>query len=564
MTGQDDGPLAELPVLLLDAQATASASTGGALLEIGWSRFRGGESTEASALDVIAHVVAPPRGATLRPAVARLTGIRSAEWERGIAPALAWERLLRAAERPPVPVVVHFARFEEPFLRALHQRHGGGAFPFSLICTHAIACRLLPELPRRTLRALAGYFGAAVPLLRRSAEHVAATGLVWRQLVPLLAEREGVASLAALREYLARPAHRAPRRFPLARESRRELPNRPGVYRFLRAGGSVLYVGKAASLRTRVGSHFHAHAGQGERALEMLTQVREVSCAETATALEAALLETDEIKRLAPPYNKALAADGRGVFFATAELERVRPRPDAVHTIGPLGSQVPIEALQALRVALAGNGCAAAGAVRARAVAVEPPWAPGAECFAAGLAVFAQGHGRLENQRHVQRLGRALWARRRTADDIKEGTDAEPALASRPTWDAERVTQALEETVLRAAHAVRRARWLLRLSECSVAWAEPEAARRRLLVIEAGVIARRSDLDAHEELPIPPGHARATAERRLAFDVATFDRLRVLTTELRGLLGEAESLELRLGPHVRLSRRRLQTVLRWI
>jgi len=567
MTGQVDGPLTELPVLLLDAQATASASTGGALLEIGWARLPGGGSTEASALEVSAHVVAPPRGATLRPAVARLTGIRSAEWERGIAPALVWQRLLEIAARtaaPPVPVVVHFARFEEPFLRALHERHGAGPFPFTLVCTHAIACRLLPELPRRTLRALAGYFGAAVPLLRRSAEHVVATGLVWRQLVPLLAEREGVASLGALGEYLAQPAHRAPRRFPFARERRRELPDRPGVYRFLRAGGTVLYVGKAASLRTRVGSHFHAHAGQGERALEMLTQVREVSCAETATALEAALLETDEIKRLAPPYNKALAADGRGVFFAAAELESVRPRPDAVHTIGPLGSQVPIESVQALRVALASSGSAAAGALRARAVGVEPRWAPGAECFAAGLARFAHENGRLESTRCVQRLGKALWARRRADEVVENGADAEPALASRPAWDAERVTQALEDTVLRAAHAVRRARWLLRLSECSVAWAETGAAKRRLLVIEAGVVTRRSDLDEHDELPIPRGHRRTAAERRLAFDVATFDRLRVLTTELRGLVGEAASLELRLGPHVRLSRRRLQTVLRWI
>ncbi|MGE0452154.1 MAG: hypothetical protein AB7O37_06855 [Vicinamibacteria bacterium] len=566
MTGRDDRPLAELPVLLLDAQATASAATGGALLEIGWAGVPEAESRELSPLDVTAHVVAPPAGAGVPPAVARLTGLRTAEWQRGIAPGLAWERLLCAAERvaaPPVPVVVHFARFEEPFLRALHERHGSGPFPFSLVCTHALACRLLPELPRRTLRALAGYFGAAVPLLRRSAEHVAATGLVWRHLVPLLAEREGVFSLAALREYLAQPARRAPRRFPFARERRRELPDRPGVYRFLRAGGTVLYVGKAASLRSRVGSHFHAHAGQGERALEMLTQVREVSCAETETALEAALLEADEIKRLAPPYNKALAADGRAVFFATAGLESVRPKPDASHTIGPIGSQAPLEALHALRSVLAGNGDPA-GVLRARAVGVEPRWAPGTECFAAGLAVFARTHGRLESQRHVERLGKALWARRRADGDLKDGTDAEPALASRPTWDAERVTQALEETVLRAAHAVRRACWLLRLSECSVAWTEPGAGKRRLLVIEAGAVTCRSDLDALDELPIPPQHGRAPAERRLAFDVATFDRLRVLTTELRGLLDEAEGLQLRLGPDVRLSRRRLRTVLRWI
>jgi hypothetical protein len=54
------------------------------------------------------------------------------------------------------------------------------------------------------------------------------------------------------------------------------------------------------------------------------------------------------------------------------------------------------------------------------------------------------------------------------------------------------------------------------------------------------------------------------AERRAAFDVATFDRLRVLTTELRRLAAEAPTVELRLGPQARLSRRRLQAVLRWV
>ena len=140
-------------------------------------------------------------------AVARLTGVHQGEWETGRPPGAAWCDLVRAAAAlgpPPAPLVVHFARFEEPFLRALHERHGTGPFPFELVCTHAIARRLLPELPRRTLRALAGYFGAAVPELRRSADHVVATAFVWRHLVAAL-EDEGVARLVELREWLASP-----------------------------------------------------------------------------------------------------------------------------------------------------------------------------------------------------------------------------------------------------------------------------------------------------------------------------------------------------------------------
>ena len=111
---------------------------------------------------------------------------------------------------------------------------------------------------------------------------------------------------------------------------------------------------------------------------------------------------------------------------------------------------------------------------------------------------------------------------------------------------------------------MRRARWLVRLSECSLAWAEPGAERRRLLVIRGGAVVARADLEPGAPVPVPPGHARTPAERRAAFDVATFDRLRVLTTELRGLAAEAATVELRLGPHARLSRRRLQAVLRWV
>jgi hypothetical protein len=83
-------------------------------------------------------------------------------------------------------------------------------------------------------------------------------------------------------------------------------------------------------------------------------------------------------------------------------------------------------------------------------------------------------------------------------------------------------------------------------------------------VFRGGSVAERADLEPGALVPVPPGHARSLAERRALFDVATFDRLRVLTTELRGLTAEATSIELRLGPHTRLSRSRLQAVLRWV
>jgi hypothetical protein len=85
-----------------------------------------------------------------------------------------------------------------------------------------------------------------------------------------------------------------------------------------------------------------------------------------------------------------------------------------------------------------------------------------------------------------------------------------------------------------------------------------------LLEIQGGTVAGRADLEPGMPVPVPPGHARTLADRRASFDVATFDRLRVLTTELRGLAAGTAAVEVRLGPHARLSRHRLRTVLRWV
>ncbi|HEX9188762.1 MAG TPA: hypothetical protein VGB87_16900, partial [Vicinamibacteria bacterium] len=194
--GRGDGPLTlrESPVLVLDAQATAAHPSRGALVEVGWARWSAAEPGDLAADRVTAHVVASPAGADLPRAVQRLTGLDAAAWRRGATPLAVWSGLREALAALPAavaPAVVHFARFEEPHLRALHARHGAGPFPLRFVCTHAIARRLLPELPRRTLRALAGYFGAAVAPLRRSADHVAATAFVWRHLVARLDEQEG-------------------------------------------------------------------------------------------------------------------------------------------------------------------------------------------------------------------------------------------------------------------------------------------------------------------------------------------------------------------------------------
>ncbi|MBW2523816.1 MAG: GIY-YIG nuclease family protein, partial [Deltaproteobacteria bacterium] len=308
--------LAELPVLLIDCQATGASPEHGALLEVGWQRWEPARSSARPRTEVRARVVALPPDRELPPRIARLTGIGPSELATAVPARQAYRELRCAAgalagqlglER--APAVIHFARYEERFLRALHQQHDGSApFPLQLLCAHRIAARLLPELPRRSLRALAGYFGHPLGRERRSAVHVRATGVVWRALVARLTAEREVTTLAQLERWLAesRPIPKAARVYAMPRERRLRLPDEPGVYQLLGPGREVLYVGKATLLRSRVNGHFRRRTGGPDRSLELLTQVRDVAVTATKTALEAALLETDEIKRLDPPYNVAL------------------------------------------------------------------------------------------------------------------------------------------------------------------------------------------------------------------------------------------------------------------
>jgi DNA polymerase-3 subunit epsilon len=543
-------PLSQLEVLVIDCQATAAAPRGH-LLEIAWARSR------TNVTHARAHLIALSGNETIPPAVARITGISEPMIRDGADASLVWRELADDATRltsQPAPTVIHFARFEQPFLQTL----AGGALPLDIVCTHEIARRLFPDLPRRSLRALAGHLGRGVGALRRSADHVEATAFLWQELVRQL-EGERVATWSALRDWLAIPVdsrRRARRVWPMPRETRLSLPKSPGVYRMLRSSSDVLYVGKASSLHDRVNSHFRKQHGVDERTLEMLSQARAISFDVTPTPLEAALLETDEIKRHRPPYNRALTVDGRAIWFASSDLGGRSLRPSQACPLGPIASGAMLDQFGAFARA-------------ERAALGSSRWGPDAATFGAAYERLCSTHHelwRFDLSPHARllRLGTRLWRegrRDRDVDDDQHATEPDRGVAA---WTPELVQLSLEWLALRAALARRRAMWLTRLVEASVVWREPGDARARLMVLERGEIARITDADPDGTPPIPPGYQQSVMARRELFTIACFDRLRVLTTELKRLVAAEVPVALRFGLGPALADARLAAALWWL
>src|SRR5436309_12592740 len=98
-------------------------------------------------------------------------------------------------------------------------------------------------------------------------------------------------------------------------EKLERLPDRPGVYLYKDAKAQVIYVGKAASLRSRVRSYFQASRARDAKTDALVDQIADLEYIVTGNELEAMILESNLVKRHRPRYNIILRDDKHYPFL---------------------------------------------------------------------------------------------------------------------------------------------------------------------------------------------------------------------------------------------------------
>lgn len=100
-----------------------------------------------------------------------------------------------------------------------------------------------------------------------------------------------------------------------------ELPDKPGVYKFINKDGLLLYVGKAKSLKKRVKSYFSKKQGVPVRTEKLIESIFDIEWIVVSSEWEALQLETNLIKEFQPKYNVLMKDDKNFVYIKITRNE---------------------------------------------------------------------------------------------------------------------------------------------------------------------------------------------------------------------------------------------------
>ena len=191
--------------------------------------------------------------------------------------------------------VAHNVNFDYSFIKKEFQDLGGN-LNLKKLCTVRLSRKVLPGHKSYSLGRLCGELGIENQARHRAMGDARATA----ELLTILIEQDDDDHIAKFLKRNSREADLPPN---LPKEVFEELPSGTGVYYFHDEHGKVLYVGKANDIKKRVRNHFSSTDVVYKQGLK--DKLYDISYEICGDEMIAFLLESSEIKKHFPPFNKA-------------------------------------------------------------------------------------------------------------------------------------------------------------------------------------------------------------------------------------------------------------------
>jgi DNA polymerase-3 subunit epsilon len=204
-------------------------------------------------------------------------------------------------------IVAHNAKFDYSFIREEFKSLGYN-FRRDLLDTVTLSRKLIPGHKSYSLGNICSDLGIRIEGRHRASGDALATAELFR----LLMERD---DLISSRNHRLIKNTRLSKLNPCLDPSKIEMiPEEPGVYYFYDEKGNIIYIGKSRNLRQRINTHLSNNTTG--RAMEMRDMIADLDWELTGSELIALLLESAEIKKNKPLYNRAQRRTGYqwGIF----------------------------------------------------------------------------------------------------------------------------------------------------------------------------------------------------------------------------------------------------------
>lgn len=243
-------------------------------------------------------------GTTIPPFISRLTGItndmvRTAPCFHQVAKTI-WEMTDNAV------FVAHNVNFDYSFIREEFKQLGAD-FKRQKLCTVRLSRAAFPGHTSYSLGTICSQLGIKINDRHRALGDAEATVQLFEKCIQVEDEKH-------LNVLLKRNPLQTVLPPSLSADKYNKLPESIGVYYFHDNNGKIIYVGKAINIKKRIYSHF---TGKGKNRLSFMDAIADITFKLCGTELIALLLESDEIKKHFPMYNRVQKFDK--TFFVLSE-----------------------------------------------------------------------------------------------------------------------------------------------------------------------------------------------------------------------------------------------------